>query len=123
MLLFAYGTLKDPIQLAAVIGAAAPWRILGAGAVRGVLYDAGAYPALQRSDSPTVVVAGVLLEIDDDAALARLDAYEGVDSGLYVREPAEVRMDDGRRQTAWLYVYNRSAVALPRIAAWPPTRG
>ena len=117
--LFAYGTLKDPGRLAAVVGPTTRSRVLGAGRVRGILYDAGDYPALRPSRSLADSVPGLLLELDGDAVLARIDAYEGVDSGLYERRRCVVRLDDGRRASAWTYLYNRSTAALPRIAAWP----
>lgn len=122
MRLFAYGTLADPDQLGAVVGTHLRCRVLGGGIVSGILYDAGPFPALQTSSVPDDIVRGVVLELDD-SALARLDAYEDVDGGLYVRQLREVHMDDGRRETAWVYVYNRSVAQFPRIAAWPPQRG
>ena len=113
----------DPTRLAAVVGAATLCRVVGAGRVRGVLYDAGDYPALRPSRSAADSVPGLLLELDGDAVLARLDAYEGVASGLYVRRRCVVHLDDGRRANAWTYVYNRSTASLRRIAAWPPYPG
>ena len=123
MRLFVYGTLKEPRRLGAVVGAATRSRVVGAGRVRGVLYDAGEYPALRPSRSAADSVPGLLLELDGDAVLERLDAYEGVDSGLYVRRRCVVRLADGHRANAWTYVYNRSIAALPRIAAWPRRPG
>ena len=120
--LFVYGTLKDPAQVAAVVGAAVPVRVLGAGRVCGVLFDVGDYPALRPSDAADDIVPGVVLEVDE-AAFARLDAYEGVSDGLYVRERCTVQMDDGRVSAAWVYIYNRPTHRLRRIAAWPPPRG
>jgi gamma-glutamylcyclotransferase (GGCT)/AIG2-like uncharacterized protein YtfP len=121
--LFAYGTLKDPQQVAAVLGPAVHARIVGPGRVHGILYDVGGYPALRPGAAPDDAVCGLLLELDDGGALARLDEYEDVSSGLYVRERCHVRLDDGRTVDAWVYVYNRPTVGLRRIAAWPPTRG
>jgi gamma-glutamylcyclotransferase (GGCT)/AIG2-like uncharacterized protein YtfP len=120
--LFAYGTLKDADTLAAVVGPAVHCRVVGPGTIPGVLYSAGDYPALRPSDSPGDVVPGVLLELDD-AALGALDAYEGVDSGLYVRQRCAVHMGDGHDTVAWVYVYNRPTAGLRRIAAWPPPHG
>lgn len=122
MRLFAYGTLQDAGQVAAVVGGAVCCRVIGGGKVRGVLYDLGEYPGLRPSESPDDFVPGVVLELDD-AALARLDAYEGVADGLYVRELQQVRLDDGQHAAAWVYVYNRSTAGRRRIAAWPPQRG
>jgi gamma-glutamylcyclotransferase (GGCT)/AIG2-like uncharacterized protein YtfP len=119
MQLFVYGTLKEPGRLRAVLGSAVRWRVLGPGTVCGALYDCGEYPALVASRAPHEVVPGLLLEFEDDDALAPLDAYEGVDSGLYAREQIEVHLEDGRRQRAWSYVYTRSIAGLRRIGAWP----
>jgi gamma-glutamylcyclotransferase (GGCT)/AIG2-like uncharacterized protein YtfP len=119
--IFAYGTLKDPARLAAVIGATS-LRVVDPGHVGGVLYDMGAFPALRRSTSPSDSVPGLLLELDDHGALERLDAYEDVGSGLHVRERCAVRLEDGQRRDAWVYVYNRSTAGRRRIAAWPPDR-
>lgn len=121
MQLFVYGTLKDPSCLNAVLGPAA-WRTLGPATVAGILYDCGEYPALVGARTEEDVVPGLLLELDDERALARLDAYEGVESGLYVRRRCEVRLDSGQLTNAWGYLYNRPTVGLRRIAAWPPER-
>jgi len=121
MRLFAYGTLKDLELLASVVGPHVRSRVVGCGTVVGQLYDVGAYPALRPSDSPDDRVPGVLLEIDGDVALARLDDFEDVAGGVYARERCEVRMDDGRRESAWVYVYTLSVAGRRRIAAWPLT--
>jgi gamma-glutamylcyclotransferase (GGCT)/AIG2-like uncharacterized protein YtfP len=102
----------------AVLGSEARWRILGAGTIRGVLYDAGPYPALRRSDSPRDVVPGRLLGLDDESLLIALDRYEGVDAGLYLRERVEVCLASGEQQSAWVYVYNHSVAGLRRIPKW-----
>jgi gamma-glutamylcyclotransferase (GGCT)/AIG2-like uncharacterized protein YtfP len=122
MLLFAYGTLKDPRQVAAAVGRPIHCRVVGSGSVRGILYDVGEYPALRPSDSPDDVVHGVLLEVDD-SALGELDAYEGVAEELYVRERCTVQLDDGTTAAAWIYFYNRPTGMLRRIAVWPLARG
>ena len=122
MLLFAYGTLKDPQQVAAVVGRPIHCRVIGSGSVCGILYDVGEYPALRPSDAPQDVVHGALLEVED-SALVELDAYEGVAEGLYVREHCTVQLDDGTTVAAWIYFYNRSTSTLRRIAAWPPIPG
>ena len=119
MLLFAYGTLKDPGRLAAVIGGATKCRRIGDGSIGGILYDAGGYPVLVPSQAAADTVPGVVLELDD-TALPQLDDYEGVDSGLYTRQWCAVRLADGTTVQAWVYVYARPVTALPRIAAWPP---
>lgn len=117
--IFVYGTLQHPRRVRAVLGPEARWRVLGAGTIGGVLYDAGRYPALLRSDSPDEVVPGLVLELGDESLLGALDRYEGVDSGLYLREQVEVCLAGGGQQGAWVYVYNQSVAGLRRIRKWP----
>jgi gamma-glutamylcyclotransferase (GGCT)/AIG2-like uncharacterized protein YtfP len=123
MRLFAYGTLKDPDFLASVVGPRAQCRLIGRGTIPGRLYDVGAYPALRPGAGPGDGVPGVLWEIDGDDALARLDEFEDVAGGVYARARCDVRMDDGRSEPAWVYVYALSVDGLPRIAVWPPEGG
>ena len=124
MRLFAYGTLKDLELRGAgnLLGGEQSGQI-GSGTIAGQLYDVGAYPALRPSDSPDDRVPGVLLEIDGDTALARLDDFEDVAGGVYARQRCAVQMDDGRHESAWVYVYTLSVAGLRRIAAWPPEHG
>lgn len=98
-------------------GAAA--RVAGHGTVRGALYDLGDYPGLVESEHDERV-PGLILELDDDESLARLDRYEGVDEGLYTRRLVAVARDDGVDVEAWIYFYTRPVSGRRRIAAWPP---
>lgn len=123
MLLFAYGTLQDPRRVVALVGGSLRCRVVAAATVAGVLYDVrGEYPALRPAERADDIVPGVVLEIDD-SALPRLDEYEGVSEGLYVRERCEPRLQDGRSVEAWVYVYNQPTAALRRIPTWPPGAG
>ena len=92
-LLFAYGTLG-------------PEAVAGDGwatdAVRGRLFDLGPYPVLIDWDAPGVGwVEGHVRAVGRGELEGRLDAYEGVDEGLFRRVVATTR--EGRR--AWVYVY------------------
>ena len=113
-LLFAYGTLRDAGMRDQVLRGA-PSREIGRGSVAGVLYDLGEYPGLVTGDER---VPGVVIELADDASLARLDEYEDVGSGLYVRRRATVRLDDGRDVETWVYLYNRAVDGRRRITSW-----
>lgn len=99
--LFVYGTLMDETRVRAVVGRGLPRRpaVLD-GYER--LEPAGSYPYVLPRDGATVT--GVLLDDVDDAALARLDAYED-EGGLYLRREA-VAVADGRRVTCQVYVGN-----------------
>lgn len=117
-LLFAYGTLRDARQRALVLNGT-PSRALGTGTVAGALYDLGGYPGLLPGSDP---VPGTIIELGDPTALARLDAYEGVAQGLYVRERAAARRDGGGVVETWVYRYNCPVIGRRRIRAWTPGR-
>jgi len=109
-LLFAYGTL----------GPAGPEAIgrdgWAADAVRGRLFDLGTYPVLVDWDVPGVGwVEGYVRPVGPAELEGRLDAYEGVDEGLYRRIAAPTRA--GR--WAWVYAYPHP---LPPGARGPLTR-
>jgi gamma-glutamylcyclotransferase (GGCT)/AIG2-like uncharacterized protein YtfP len=114
-LLFAYGTLRDAGLRARVLRGA-PSREIGGGSIAGALYDVGEYPGLVAGDDR---VAGIVVELADDASLARLDEYEDVAAGLYVRRRTTVRRDEGGDLEAWVYLYNRGVAGRRRIDAWP----
>lgn len=114
-LLFAYGTLQEAGQRDAVLRGAATW-VVGRGSVAGTLYDLGEYPGLVAGGATRV--PGTLIELADDAALTLLDAYEGVEEGLYARVRTTVHLDTGDEVAAWVYVYLRPVDGRPRIASW-----
>ncbi|MFN8643130.1 MAG: gamma-glutamylcyclotransferase family protein [Candidatus Binatia bacterium] len=63
-------------------------------------------------------VPGVLVELADQAALARLDEYEDVGAGLFARRRATVHLDADGDAEAWVYVYRRSVRGRRRITSW-----
>ena len=119
--LFVYGTLNDPEALTRLLGNRDRWREVGVGAVRGALFDLGDFPGLLESESSADTVRGMVIELTEpDVALTRLDAYEGVHDGVYVRREMPVRLDAGKSLNAWVYLYNRPVGKGRRIAGWPP---
>lgn len=72
---FVYGTLTNPHQVAQVVDS---YAFVGAATLDGLHPVEGRYPTL----APGGEVGGRVLRTDDVTAL---DAYEGVDRGLYVR--------------------------------------
>ncbi len=117
MAVFVYGTLTDRTQVARLLGPAPEtdrrsepsWQFLGEATVEGLHRVEGQYPTLLPGGS----VDGRLLAVDD-AGLDRLDRYEGVDQGLYVR--VAVPLADTER-TAWTYVGDPSRLGVD--AEWP----
>lgn len=114
MLVFVYGTLTDPAQVATVLEtspADAADAFVGRATLEGLHRVEGQYPTLAPGGS----VGGRLLAVDD-AGLERLDRYEGVDSGLYVRVPVQEvigAVDD----QCWVYVGDPDR--LDADATWP----
>jgi gamma-glutamylcyclotransferase (GGCT)/AIG2-like uncharacterized protein YtfP len=110
VLVFVYGTLTDPERVDAVLDDGA---FEGPATLVGLHRVDGRYPTL----APGGTTAGRLLATDEVDAL---DAYEGVDRGLYVRamvplEPSE-RTAPGDREAA---VYVGDPERLDADAAWP----
>lgn len=124
-LLFAYGTLAPSSPEDAARGG---WL---ADALRGRLFDLGPYPGLLDLDDPSAGwVKGYVRRADLGELRGRLDAYEGVDEGLYRRVATTTRA--GRR--VWVYVYAHPlpagaralpegrwrSIARPEGEPWPP---
>lgn len=99
---FVYGTLTDPHVAAGVLG---DYEYGPEATLYGLERVAGEYPTLAPGDA----VEGTILHTDDVAAL---DAYEGVDDGLYVR----VRVPAASGSVA---VYVGDPAALGTDADWP----
>jgi gamma-glutamylcyclotransferase (GGCT)/AIG2-like uncharacterized protein YtfP len=102
---FVYGTLTEPERVAAVVDS---FVFIGAAVLEGCHPVSGRYPTL----APGGETAGRLLRTDDIDAL---DAYEGVESGLYVRVPAR-RTDGG---TAAVYVGDPDRLDVEASVEWP----
>jgi gamma-glutamylaminecyclotransferase len=101
-LLFVYGTLRS--------GGGKEGMLLGCrwmedAAVDGALYDFGAHPALVVGEPGRVEGE---LWLCPRETLARLDAYEGVGEGLFVR--AKIPLEDG-----WCWSYAAGPLLLARL--------
>lgn len=89
---FVYGTLTEPDRVAEILES---FVYVGPARLEGLHVVSGRYPTL----APGGQTAGRLLRTDE---IDRLDAYEGVDRGLYVRRSVPRADDD----TVELYVGN-----------------
>ena len=117
--LFVYGTLLSRARMDAVLGEAARWRVVAPAVVGGVLYDRGAYPGMVLCPGAVSMVPGLLVEIDPEgAALARLDAYEGVGEGLFARRRIALARRPAEHRTAWLYEYRGPVEGLSALREW-----
>ena len=112
MLVFVYGTLTDPERAATVLD---DWAYEGDAELVGLHRIDGEYPTL----APSGDVEGRLLRTGE---VDRLDAYEGVDVGLYARVGVPIRgtvggTGDSRDATAAVYVGDPDRLGAP--ADWP----
>jgi len=96
-LLFACGTLMPPDEESA---ARDGW---SRDAVRGRLYDLGAYPALIDLDDPSAGWVEGYVRAVEPAELERYDVWEDVEAGLYRRALTTTRCN----KRVWIYVYAR----------------
>ena len=102
-LLFVYGTLRrqanQPMHRAITTGAT----FLGNGTFRGKLYDLGRYPGVTPSRLGRDKVIGDVYRLKDASETFKvLDDYEGK---LFVRQSRRVDLNDGRKLSAWIYLY------------------
>jgi len=120
--LFSYGTLQPrhaPRGVAGLISKLCP---LGAGTVRGTLYDLGEYPGAVLGSAANRRVFGTVFRLPNDAAVLRkLDEYEGFDASdpdgsLFVRRRCPVMLQSGRILPCWIYEYNGKRVAAAVVA-------
>lgn len=82
------------------------------------LYDLGDYPGMVAAPEDQLGVTGELWSVDE-AALRRLDRFEGVDQGLYRRVPIALQPPDAQR-VAETYLYNKSVSGRPALGpTWP----
>jgi gamma-glutamylcyclotransferase (GGCT)/AIG2-like uncharacterized protein YtfP len=121
--LFVYGTLLPGLAPPEIAPAVAQLRPVAQGSVQGVLYDLGEYPGavidlpevdLSEKEMPVRgCIPGMIFQIPNPRLLRQLDEYEGFDpaapaASLFVRKLHEVRLDDGRTLSCWVYVYNQN---------------
>jgi gamma-glutamylcyclotransferase (GGCT)/AIG2-like uncharacterized protein YtfP len=104
---FVYGTLTEPERVAAVLDS---YVFVGPATLTGLRVVEGRFPTL----APGGEAAGRLLRTDETAAL---DAYEGVDDGLYHRVRVPLDAPGGHPDEATLYVGDPDR--LDADATWP----
>jgi len=121
--LFVCGTLRSGLAPDEVAGLMGGMRRIGAASAPGRLYDLGDYPgAVLDPECNTKIIGEVFQLSDDGAALAALDAYEGIDpknpgDSLFVRREAEITLEGGANLQCWIYVYNRQVASATLITS------
>ena len=110
--LFAYGTLQPGLAPSKIAPLAARLRAVGAGFVRGTLYDLGAYAGAVPDPNAEGRIAGTVMELpENESYLRQLDFYEGFDpeapeTSEYLRERQTVELSQGGTLECWIYRYN-----------------
>lgn len=111
--LFVYGSLRSGFRSPAYEYISQYFDLVGAGKVKGKLFDLGEYPAAKPTDENRYIV-GELYRIRNENefswAIGQLDDYEGVhvafdETQLYQRDIAEVYVDN-KTTKAWIYWYH-----------------
>ena len=120
--LFAYGSLRSGFRSAAYEYISRYFDLVGAGKVKGQLFDLGTYPAAKPSNQNKFII-GELYRIRNEKeftwAMGQVDDYEGVHVGfdetqLYRREITEVYIDN-KITNAWIYWYQGDVSDKPII--------
>ena len=120
-LLFVYGSLMRGMERANFLDNPDKARFAGAGAARGILYEAGSFPGMIESANGSLV-AGELYELfDAETFFETLDLIEGCwpdqpERGLYMRKIITVATNQGERR-AWAYLFNQPVAGYARIAS------
>ncbi len=121
--LFAYGTLLPGLVPRELRGVLDRLHRVGAGRLRGSLFDLGAYPGAVPDEAAATWILGEVFRLPDDAALlARLDAYEGYApegprEGVFVRVRRAVALAVGGGLDCWVYAYSRDPGGAPPVAS------
>ncbi|WP_255194539.1 gamma-glutamylcyclotransferase family protein [Natronobeatus ordinarius] len=115
MLTFVYGTLTDSERVAAVLEGL-EYEFAARATLEGCHRVDGRYPTLAPGGS----VEGRLLAVDR-SGLEAVDAYEGVDAGLYVRiaVPLEGPDESLEADSAWTYVGRPDRLGVADRVTWP----
>ena len=124
--LFVYGTLRKDVRnskFQMLEQEAGEVTFSGTARIRGWLFQLGNYPGLVLSDDPGEWVRGeVYVLTRPGETLSRLDDYEGCGPNdtqpyEYERVAAEIVLDSGSRERAWVYVYKGSIAGRREIAS------
>ena len=117
-----YGSLRSGFRSPAYEYISRYFDLVGAGKIKGELFDLGTYPAAKPSNQNKFII-GELYRIRNEKeftwAMGQLDDYEGVDIGfdetqLYRREVTEVYIDN-KITNAWIYWYHGDVSGKPII--------
>ncbi|MDN3688149.1 gamma-glutamylcyclotransferase family protein [Cyclobacterium jeungdonense] len=110
--LFVYGTLRKGFDhpMSKILADSAKY--IGKGTFQGLLFDRGPYPAAVVSYDKHCRVHGDVYELQEaKKVLQIMDEYEAagelLETGVtFERKQVEIRMEDGSRRMAWVYLHS-----------------
>ncbi|MBC7851774.1 MAG: gamma-glutamylcyclotransferase [Chitinophagaceae bacterium] len=120
--LFVYGSLRKGFQHPAYQYISTFFKLVGAGKVRGILYDMGEFPAAIPVHSDNFIVGELYTLNNPDEfgwAIGQIDDYEGInvefgEIPLYRRDITTVFVN-GQTTPAWIYWYAGDITGSPVI--------
>ena len=119
--IFTYGSLLSEFENPAHRLLIEHARLLGKATFRGKLYMIDWYPGVIESENPDDIVHGEVYEIKNQKPLLKeLDRYEGCSPNdpephEFERREKTVRLLNGTRLTAWIYIYTQPVSNKERI--------
>ena len=120
-LVFVYGTLRAGFALHHYLQEPGA-RFLGAGTIRGRLYDLGPFPGARPATKRTDRIIGELYELPDSAnKLEELDEVEEFypaerSKSLFIRRSVAVQLAGGAKRSAWAYFLNKKPSAAQHLS-------
>ncbi|MDZ7721140.1 MAG: gamma-glutamylcyclotransferase family protein [Balneolaceae bacterium] len=119
--LFVYGSLRRDFSSPASDVLDNHAEYIGEATFQGKLYKIDWYPGVVSSDDPDDIVVGEVYKMNDkERVLSKLDRYEGCspvdpEPHAFTRTKTQVKLKNGDKIKAWIYLYNLSTSEKKRI--------
>ncbi len=118
--LFTYGTLQKEFDIPINKEISQYLKPITTGYFLGKLFEVDEYPGAIQTESDFYPIKGKIFQVTDSKAWQLMDDYEECSDKFptpheYKREKIEIRTDEGKRITAWIYLYNYPTSKLTEI--------
>ncbi len=121
--IFVYGTLRKDTALNKHYMLEPDCSYYSEATMQGKLYDVDGYPGAILSDNPRDIVYGDVYKITNGAfVFSQLDNYESCSDNYpkpqeYRREKLNISLSNGRKISAWVYLFNHHILNLKQIVS------
>lgn len=121
--IFVYGTLRKDATLNKHYMLEPHCSYYSEATMQAKLYDVDGYPGAILSDNPTDIVYGDVYKITNSAFMfSQLDHYESCSDNYpkpqeYRREKLNISLSNGRKISAWVYLFNHNILNLKQIVS------